>query len=209
MTLLSSWLLFGVIFTALLYVLAERLFRFPACKLHHVIAAVRLTHEEEFSDLMDAMKEANLRTALSRKQFRQEQGVRIRLAFEYLRRMSFNSLIILSWAYAEQASFLNAGSTEDQERAYIIEEIIQAGIEFRIYSIFGLLKLILWIAFRMYQWPLLPVPSIADMREMANVDGVYAYSRVITAAGYLAHLCYGNRAYKDLMGALRGMVPAS
>jgi hypothetical protein len=63
------------------------------------------------------------------------------MLFEYLRRMGFNAIALLDWAYAEQKRQQNPGMPADQEQIRIIHEIIQTGPEFRFYAAVAVSKL--------------------------------------------------------------------
>jgi hypothetical protein len=176
-------------------------FRFTPRTVADLIAAVERVDVLELDGLLDETKEQNLRTGSSAKRFRQGQRSRARLLFEYLQRMSFNALLILSWSYAEQERVLSPGMPQDEENIRAVEELIRAGTELRIYAIVALAKLL---------WRLLldglriaPLRRIARLRYAAKIDGLDAHGRFATAAAKLG-ATEGNEALQRLAVLLSG-----
>lgn len=184
-------------------VVVDMLFDYPVRQLRDMVAVLRFVREEEIETLLDAEEEGRMRTAMSRREFREEQYTRMRRLFEYLRRLAFNGKLMLCLAYAEQEKLAHQNLENALERAALVREMIEAGVEFRIYSVFALAKLGLWILLRADRWILLPQPSLSDLREVAQTDGLEAYSRLCSAVGYLS-LQYGESSYRELMQALHG-----
>ena len=199
----GSWIFTVMMGGAAVSVLVDMLFDYPVRQLRDLVAVLRFVREEEIETLLDAEEEGKLRAGMSRREFREEQYTRMRRLFEYLRRMAFNGKLMLSLAYAEQDKLAHENLPDAVERAALIRETIEAGIEFRIYSVFALGKLSLWILLRADRWILLPQPSLSDLREVAQTNGLEAYSRLCSAVGYLS-LHYGESSYRELMKALHG-----
>ena len=185
---------------ACFYLLFQKLFCFPRT-VTEVIAMVRQVNEREFDDLLNKPKEDILRANSSAIGFRQEQRARAWLLFEYVRRMGFNALVILCWAYAEQAKLERPGMSKDEKRAGMISEIVDAGTACRLYMLFALSTL---------SWRILldglriaPVRTITDMRLAAEIDGLETYHRFANAAAALSSE-HGADAHRQLVAVLRG-----
>lgn len=201
------WAFPYVLFLVLLMAVVHRLFKFPV-DLDDLIAIARESSDDDMIDLTDANREADFRAGMSAAEFRANQRLRMVRMFEYLRRRLFNSLLMLNYAYTRQSKWKNTGDVESEERDLLIREVIRAGVQFRIYALFATGKLALWILFRFDKWWLLPTPSLADFREVADIDGMHAYYRLTTAVGYLCLFSGGTEQYKQLMMKLCGHVPA-
>jgi hypothetical protein len=182
------------------FVFLWRPFRLTPRTVAELIAAVERVDALELDGLLDETKEQNLQTGSSAARFQRAQRSRARLLFEYLQRMSFNSLLILSWSYAEQERVLSPGMPPDEETIRAVEELIRAGTELRIYAIVALAKL---------SWRLLldglriaTLRRIAGLRYAAKIDGLDAHGRLATAAARLG-ATEGSEALQRLAVLLR------
>ncbi|MBZ5533640.1 MAG: hypothetical protein LAO20_19595 [Acidobacteriia bacterium] len=198
-------------FTAL-----QLLGKFPTRTRDDVPPYLRPAELEELEALLDPAQEVNFRLRLSPREFRAWQRKRIHLMREYLLRMSHNALVLVEWGNMElaQGNFAadnlsprSAGSDaslppqRDQERQALAQELVQAATEFRLYSLLALLKLKLWIVFRMDHWPLLPSPSLPRLRNVFGIDAVSSYHRLKSSAGSLG-MAYGYEYHRELLGRL-------
>ena len=184
----------------------ERLFRYPVRGLNDVIELARPANDEEFERLLDPEWEAKLRAGMTASEFREEQRVRIHKLFDCIRHRAFNAGLIARFAYRELDK--RAGKTEtDEERAqlFLIREVIQSATELRVYCIAALPTLAFWILLRADKWPMI-IPRISELREIARVDVLHAYTRLTSAIGYLS-LYYGESSYDSLMMKLHGSIP--
>jgi hypothetical protein len=202
---MSMLLPFYVVLAVILFLTVCRLFRFPM-SLDDLVAIVRETNDDDMTDLMDPGREAELKASMSAQEFRQEQRMRMIHVFEYLRRRLFNGSMMLNFAYTARRKWKNTGEWESHAQGALIKEIIDAGVQFRIYALFATAKLGLWILLRVDRWSIFPAPSLADFREVVQIDGIHAYYRLTTAVGYLS-MFYGERTYDRLMLKLRGHIP--
>ena len=168
-----------------------------------VIAVVRPVNELNLIDLMDEAKEEILRANSSAARFKESQRARSRLLFEYLRRMAFNSLVIVLWARAEKQKLEGPGMPEDVATAKTIGDVIESGTVFRIYAALALAKLSWWIlldGFRLWQ-----ARSLATLLYVASIDGLGEYRRLLNAVSVLA-AGQGSEAQERLLALLRGGV---
>jgi len=189
-----------------LLMILGRLFRYPVRNIFDVIELARPTSDAEFEQLLDPEYEARLRSCMSRDEFRAEQRIRIHKLFDCMRHRSFNALLITRFAYLEWRRWTKEPKTEENcARLFLLQEVLRATTELRVYSLSVIPTLAFWILFRADRWPLL-VPRLSELREAGNKDGIYAYSRLTTAVGYLS-LFYGERCYDALMMKLHGAIP--
>jgi hypothetical protein len=199
------WFLPYLVVLFLIVLAFQRLYRFPVT-LDNLIAMARETNDDDMADLMDARREADFRAGMSVAEFRQNQRLRMVRAFEFLRRRLFNGLLILHYAFTVQSRLKNMEKLESDAQAALIMEIVDAGIQFRIYALVAVIKLAIWIILRFDKWAILPIPSVADFREVVQIDGIHAYYRLTTAVGYLS-LFEDEEKYERLMLKLCGRVP--
>lgn len=200
------WTFPYVLFSAFLMFVVHRLFEFPV-ELDDLIAISRESSDDDMIDLTDPNREADFRAGMSPAEFRANQRLRMVRLFEYLRRRFFNGLLMLHYAHTKQSKWKKTGTFESQMQAILIREVIKAGVNFRIYALFATGKLALWILFRFDKWRILPTPSLVDLREVADIDGIHAYQRLTTAVGYLCLSSGGMEQYEKLMMKLCGHVP--
>lgn len=185
----------------------HRLYHFPVT-LDDLIAMARETNDDDMADLMDARREADFREGMSASEFRKNQRLRMIRAFEFLRRRLFNGLLMLHYALTMHSRLENTGKWESEAQEVLIMEIINAGVQFRIYAVFAVAKLAIWIILRFDKWAILPIPSVADFREVVEIDGIHAYYRLTTAVGYLS-LFEDDEKFERLMLKLCGRVPTA
>ena len=187
-------------------VIVDRLFRYPVRNLYDVIELARPTNDAEFERLIDPEYETRMRSCMSREEFRAEQRIRIHKLFDCMRHRSFNALLITRFAYIEWRKWAKEPETEENRaRLFLLQEIMRAAMELRIYSLSVIPTLAFWILFRADRWPAV-VPRLSELREASDKDGLHVYSRLTTAIGYLS-LFYGERCYDALMMKLHGAIP--
>ena len=182
------------------YLLFQNMFRFSR-SVTDVIDMIRPVDEHAFDDLLNKTKEDILRANSSATAFKREQRARAWLLFEYLRRMAFNAVVILSWTYAEQEKLRRPGMSKDESRTGIINDLVDAGPAFRLYALIALSKL---------SWRILldglkitPIRTITDLRRAEDSDGLDAYRRLANAAAALS-ATHGADAHRQLVALLRG-----
>lgn len=172
-------------------------FRIQARTIADVIAVARKVDAAELAEILDPQKETNLRESMAAADFRAEQKIQLRILCEYLRRMGFNAMLVLSWAYAEQQRAYRCG-TEDDGRMRSIEEAIMAGTRFRFYFVCTLPKVLLRLL--LSRCPLLVINK-CDLREIGERDGITLYRQLVNAAASLAGL-HGDKMQGQVTAAL-------
>lgn len=125
----------------LFYTLAARLLDPSPKTVPDVILVLRPVSILELEDLFEEIKERNLRLAVPTPQFRDIQRTRSSLLFEYLRRMSFNTLMLLVWAYAEEQRTHGPGMHRDEAQSKPIHEMIEFGTKSRSYCLFAMFNM--------------------------------------------------------------------
>jgi len=187
--------LVGLVLLFATYTALQLLGKFPRRTLDDVTPYLRPAELQEIQDLLDPAQEVNFRLHLSPEEFRRWQRKRIHLMREYLLRMSHNALVLIEWGNLECFEG-GSGPRVSPERQALAQELIQAATEFRLYSLLALLKLKIWIVFRLDRWPLISTPSLPALRHVFGIDAVTSYNRLKQAAGCLG-TAYGRHEFLD------------
>lgn len=187
--------LVGVVLLFAAYTALQLLGKFPRRTLDDVTPYLRPAESEEIRDLLDPAQEVNFRLRLSPEEFRRWQRKRIHLMREYLLRMSHNAMILIEWGNMECFEG-GSGPRVTPERHALAQELVQAATEFRLYSLLALLKLKIWIVFRLDRWPLVTEPSLPALRQVFGIDALTSYNRLKKAAGGLS-TAYGRYEFLD------------
>jgi len=198
-TLITIFLV-GVILLMGVYTVLQFLGKFPARTIDDVKPYLRPIELQELEEILDPANEANYQFKLSPAEFRHLQRKRIHLMREYLLRMSHNALVLIEWGNLE---WMGPGQRADLDkgRRMLAQEMVQAATEFRLYSLLALIKLKLWILFRLDAWPIIPSPRVSALRRLAGIDAVRAYLRLREAVGYLCEI-HGSQYQEELVARL-------
>ena len=165
------------------YIASYFVFRFYPETVSEVIALARFVDQKELQDLASAMIEENLRSSLPARRFRTEQRKRAILLLEYLRRMSYNSWVILSWAY--QLQDRSQGLLAPNEGLVVaITDALAAAAPFRLYSLMVLPRLALRILLSRLR--IVPLPTLATAVRVKNRTMAGMYDRLVNTAIRLA-----------------------
>ena len=192
---LITIVLVGMVLLFAAYTAMQLLGKFPRRTLDDVTPYLRPAELEEIAELLDPAQEVNFRLRLTPEEFRRWQRKRIHLMREYLLRMSHHSLVLIEWGNLECFEG-GSGPRISPERQALAQELVQAATEFRLYSLLALLKLKVWIVFRMDRWPLVSAPSLPALRQVFGIDALTSYNRVKQAAGGLS-VAYGRHEFLD------------
>jgi hypothetical protein len=187
--------LVGLVLLFATYTALQLLGKFPRRTLDDVTPYLRPAELEEIENLLDPAQEVNFRLRLSPEEFRRWQRKRIHLMREYLLRMSHNALVLIEWGNLECFEG-GSGPRISPERQDLAQKLIQAATEFRLYSLLALLKLNIWIVFRLDRWPLISTPSLPALRQVFGIDALTSYNRLKQAAGGLS-TAYGRHEVLD------------
>jgi len=198
-TLITVFLV-GVILLMGIYTVLQFLGKFPSRTIDDVRSYLRPTQLEELEEILDPANEANFKFRLSPAEFRQLQRKRIHLMREYLLRMSHNALVLIEWGNLEWMGPAQRADL-DHDRRMMAQELVQAATEFRLYSLLALMKLKIWILFRLDAWPVIPSPKVSGLRRLAGIDAVKAYLRLREAVSYLSEI-HGHQYQEELVARL-------
>lgn len=198
-TLITIFLV-GVILLMGIYTVLQFLGKFPARTIDDVKPYLRPIELQELEEILDPANEANFKLRLSPAEFRQLQRKRIHLMREYLLRMSHNALVLIEWGNMEWTG-PGQRADLDKDRRMLAQEMVQAATEFRLYSLLALVKLKLWILFRLDAWPLIPSPKLSGLRQLVGIDAVRAYQRLRESVSYLSEI-HGSQYQEDLVARL-------
>lgn len=177
-----------------LYYSTLRLFHFAPSTIADLIAILHRMDEAELSDLLDPLKEENLRDTSGQNHWPN----RARLLLEYLRRMGCNALMILHWAYAEQERYQRL-MPADAEKGQMIQAILKAGTEFRLYVLLTRARICWWLLRNAMGLP--QHQKIAGLRFFGKTDGFDAYRGMTDRACSLSRL-YGDDVFTRLQAVL-------
>ncbi len=198
-TLITVFLV-GVILLMGIYTVLQSLGKFPARTIDDVRPYLRPTELQELEELLDPANEVSLKFHLSPAEFRQLQRKRIHLLREYLLRMSHNALVLIEWGNLEWVGPAQRADL-DNDRRKMARELVQAATELRLYSLLALLKLKIWILFRLDAWPGIPSPRVSALRKLGGIDAVRAYMRLRAAVSYLSEI-YGHQYHEELVARM-------
>ncbi len=198
-TLITIFLV-GVILLMGIYTVLQFLGKFPARTIDDVKPYLRPIELQELEEILDPANEANFKLRLSPAEFRQLQRKRIHLMREYLLRMSHNALVLIEWGNMEWTG-PGQRADLDKDRRMLAQEMVQAATEFRLYSLLALVKLKLWILFRLDAWPMIPSPKLSGLRQLVGIDAVRAYQRLRESVSYLSEI-HGSQYQEDLVARL-------
>jgi hypothetical protein len=173
--------------------LCKKTFRRSARTFDEMFPYLRDANWEGVQDLVDPADEGYLRLNLSPCDFRKAQQNRIHLLRELLKRMSHNARFLQEWATGELGK---SWKTRNASARHASRELIQYCIVFRITTLLVQAKLALWSA-RIAILRFVPIPLLAEARNMLGTDIPYTYERVKMSAEKLARACGGR--YQELL----------
>lgn len=175
------------------YTALQFLGKFPRRTMEDVTPYLRSTDFHELESLLDPAQEFNFRLRLSPREFREWQRKRIHLLREYLLRMSHNSLVLIEWGNMELYS--RPGRSAESAEA-LAQELVQAGTEFRLYSLLALARLQFWLVLRPRA-----TSSLARLRHVFGIDALSSYDRLKSAAATLG-MAHGREYHQALLTRL-------
>jgi hypothetical protein len=124
------------------------------------------------------------------------QRERLRLAYEYLRRISHNAEVIQTWVVKLYEHIKYKTREEFTEQDYLIWELVEVSTELRVYTVFALMRVLGWMVFRVDLWPAKAVPRLTGLRVMGGVDVVKKYEPLIAVTTSLSRT-YGQTYYEE------------
>lgn len=135
-----------------------------------VVLALLPVDLQAFSEAIDLTKDAHFRQSTSRREFREQQRQRARVAAEHLRRMSHNAAVLQRVGY---------GFTHSQNPLLVTqaEALIDAGVHVRFYAVLGSAAL-----FVRQMVGSLPLAKVAEAQKMMSSSLIPAYESLRSKA---------------------------
>jgi hypothetical protein len=160
---------------------------------------LRRTNLEQLEQLLDPGAEADLRRGMSGRAFKRVQAHRLRSAQEQAGRLSHNATALQSWGNYEYRKIRdkNPADFTDDEHATI--RVIRLASRVKRMTLVMRAKIVAWQI--LLHMPLIPLPRLADLRELLGRDILDAYQSLSSAAGQLG-LSQGREKYEGLLAAL-------
>jgi hypothetical protein len=100
-------------------------------------------------------------------------------------------------AFAEEGK----NSERSKQKQLLAQELVQAGTEFRLYSLLALVKLKLWLLLPSIFFLRVHSPSLPRLRSVFGISALGSYARLRTAVGSLS-LVYSPDLHQDLLARL-------
>jgi hypothetical protein len=147
----------------------------PEVDLDEIVAFLQPVNVEAFAEAMDVSQDSYLRHSHSPLEFQKLQRKRMRVAAEYLRRMSHNAALLQRVGYGQLRSSNPLVAAQAQE-------LIDAGVHVRLYAFLGLTALF----FRRISG--LGVKKISDVQKMMSASLIPAYQSLRSKAQELTTL---------------------
>ncbi|MBZ5522073.1 MAG: hypothetical protein LAP21_07505 [Acidobacteriia bacterium] len=170
--------------------IANRRRRHAHPDLDEIVPFLRPVDLAAFSQLLDPLQDAHMcetRSEMEYKKFRRKQ---IRIAMEGLRRMSHNAGLLQSIGYSRIQSSNELVAAQAQE-------LIDAGVNVRLYSMMGLATLHFWSAFGIPSHPRLNPIRITELQKLVSSSVIPAYEVFKTRATGLTALL--DSGYRDAL----------
>ena len=156
----------------------------PEVDLDEIVAFLQPVNVEAFAEAMDLSQDAYLRHSYSPTEFQKLQRKRMRVAAEYLRRMSHNAALLQRVGYGQLRSSNPLVAAQAQE-------LIDAGVHVRLYAFLGLTALF----FRRISG--LGLKKISDVQKMMSSSLIPAYQSLRSKAQELTTL--RDSAFRDAL----------
>lgn len=195
-------LLLPILIAAVFFIVVAR---FTLYRSHHelpdVVRFVRKLDLAELSELLNPDQEWAMRNLSGENNFRRLQRERIRLAFEYLRRLGHNAEVIQSWAVGLRENLNDKPRAEFTLHDHMICELVKVSTELRLYSLIARLKVASWLVLKVHLWPLHFIPRVADLRIIGQVDVLKHYRSLLEGTAWLSFK-YGEKYSEQLLSPL-------
>jgi hypothetical protein len=148
--------------------------RVPKLALDDVVHFLYPVDTSLLAGLLDPAADFELRWKLSPLRLCEEQRRRMLVYRELLRRMSHNSAVL--------AEFDNSVRAHDALVVGPGSKLQEAALNVRIYCTFARVRLRMWLWLPLSVFRIIPVPRIACLRVVAQLDGLKAYFELREAA---------------------------
>lgn len=170
--------------------IANRRRRHAHPDLDEIVPFLRPVDMNTFSQLLDPRMDAHMRETCGEAEYKKYRRKQIRLALEYLRRMSYNAGLLQTIGYSRIQSSNELVATQAQE-------LIDAGVNVRLYSLMGLATLHFWRIFGIPSHPRLSPIRIGELQKLISSSVIPAYEVFKTRAMGLTALL--DSVYRDAL----------
>ena len=176
---LTLWLLpVGLTALLLLAMLYRKIYHVNGQTAEQILPSLSPLGAMGVHDLFSRSAENHLRMNLPPQQFRCAQRHRIRMALEYIHRISQNAVALQQWATHE---LVRARALRTPDCSRLSMKLVAATIHCRIYS-FALRVRLSCCLLAVSLLPFLSPPSFDALVKLGNVDLISFYARVRAAA---------------------------
>jgi len=145
--------------------------RFSGIGMEDVVPFLLPVKMEALEHLTDPLEEEYLHWRCTKAEFRMAQQRRVRESIEYLRRMSHNARVLRRLGVSQ----LQSGNPMLESLG---QELIDAGVNVRVYTFMALVMLYSWKVVRLRPWPFASVPRLTELGELLSADLIPAYSHL-------------------------------
>jgi hypothetical protein len=193
--------LLALICVSALYLFLGRLSSFPCRTIRDVPAFLQPVDSAGMMQLLNPQTEEYLHSAMTGVALRLEQRRSLHFIREHLLRLSHNAHILLEWSNAELKREIVGKSEEDSE-CYrdCARQLHSAAVQFKLYATLSIIKINLWLMFRMHSWLPLSAPSLADLSQVGSLQFFNLYSNLTRAVSDLGRH-YGSEFRDELLKA--------
>jgi len=158
--------------------------------LDEIVPFLRPVDLEAFSRLLNPQEDRYMRETRGKAEYKKFQRKQIRIATEYLRRMSHNAGLLQTIGYSRIQSVNELVATQAQE-------LIDAGVNVRLYSMMGLATLHFWRVFGIPSHPHFSPIRISSMQKLVSSSVIPAYEVFKARSTGLTALL--DSAYRDAL----------
>jgi hypothetical protein len=155
--------------------------------LDEIVPFLRPVDLNAFSRLLDPREDRYMRETCGELEYKRFQRKQIRIAMEYMRRMSHNAGLLQTIGYSRIQS-------TNEFVAKQAQELIDAGVNVRLYSMMGLATLHFWRIFGIPSHPGFSPVRISELHKLVSSNVIPAYEVLkAKATGLTALLDSGYR----------------
>jgi hypothetical protein len=158
--------------------------------LDEIVPFLRPVDLDTFSHLLSPQEDVYMRETRGETEYEKFRSKEIRIAMECLRRMSYNAELLQSIGYSKIQS-------SNEFVAAQAQELIDAGVNVRLYSMMGLATLHFWRVFGVPSHACFKPVRISEMKKLVSASVIPAYEGFKTQATSLTALL--DLAYRDAL----------
>jgi hypothetical protein len=176
------------------YFLFKRLSQFTKRTWDDVPEFLRPINHEAVEKLFDAKGELE---TLAFGNSRRAQRGRLDLARVFVQNLYHNATIVYQWGETEWSDMVRHSLEYDEDTRAKILALHREAVTFLVASRVALIKIWFWGLLHFDRIPIVPLPSVAALRQPGSIDLLQSYQRVKQAAAALASI-YGEEQSSDI-----------